>query len=148
MDLNPIGIMHSARKHIKQAMESTRMMQILKGDRMINGADQRQRHNHQVVPKNSYTTSSIDLIIAGSWKSFKQKGYAIAIASWIIMENNREVANEVQRVEALDACQVEMKTALLSLQHADSLRIRCVKVLTSYIGVVTAIRSYLLAGLS
>ncbi|KNA11092.1 hypothetical protein SOVF_138330 [Spinacia oleracea] len=78
----------------------------------------------------------------GSWKRIKKKGYAVAAIGWIIDDNNRMVAKDVQKVEALDACQAEMKAVLIGLQQAVSLHMRSIKIYTNCMGIINALRSY------
>ncbi|XP_056691898.1 uncharacterized protein [Spinacia oleracea] len=140
-EVNPMRIMHSIRKHINQAMEAERMVQIMKRDNAIRCGEQRQSKSHIII-KDNFGIAPCDLIVAGYWKRVKKKKYAIALASWIILRNNKEVAKNVQRVEAIDACQAELKAVLLAVQHAYSTHIRSARVCTSRAGVVSNIRNF------
>ncbi|XP_021865633.2 uncharacterized protein [Spinacia oleracea] len=140
-EVNPMRIIHSIRKHINQAMEAERMVQIMKRDNVIRCGDQRQSKSHTIF-KDNFGIAPCDLIVAGYWKRVKKKKYAIALASWIILRNNEEVAKNVQRVEAIDACQAELKAVLLAVQHAYLTHIRSARVCTSRAGVVSNIINF------
>lgn len=98
--------------------------------------------NNLHVLKASHNPVFVNLIIAGTWKRIKKKGYDVAVIGWSIDDKNRVLAQDGQKIEALDACQAEVKAIFVSLQKAIYHQIRSIKIYTSCMGIINAISSH------
>lgn len=98
--------------------------------------------NVMYVIKGSHNLGFANLIIAGSWKKVKKKDYGEAAIGWSIMENNRLIVQDGQKLKALDAYQAEMKAILIGIQKAIHLHIQSINIYTSCIDIINTFKCY------
>ncbi|XP_056698571.1 uncharacterized protein [Spinacia oleracea] len=134
---NPSNILQLVEKHVKKAME------VVKKNRRPECKHQYQTIREKVVEiKGCHDRGTTSLIIVGSWKKNRKKDYGDAAIGWKIMDNNSLVAQDGQKVKALDPCQAEMKAILFAMQRVDQLHIGSIRILTNSRFIINTFKSY------
>lgn len=131
VDTNPNSVMYIIEKQIKQAEKAIDLKhwQKIKSQRQEEGSME-------------YVLKGYRLFVAGTWKKTRKKNYGEAAIGWCIMANNNLIAEDGQKVNALDGCQAETKAILYGIQGACQMQIRSIKIYTSSMEAFKALKNY------